>query len=98
MGLWDADSKDGREFEVPLLWHSDYLDTYTEIVRSGAMLSFGLSRDGGAVSVSIMSSGRTVRKWAATADELDDLIAVFTRAAVAGELTPPATPDNKRRV
>jgi len=89
VSIFEGSGSAGATFPVAEGLGPEVLDAATACIVAGAMVSFGLSRDGGAMSMSVMSFGRTARKWAGDVDELIAVAGEFLAAAQRGDFEPP---------
>lgn len=68
---WFDAGGDGHTVDVLALLDSKGLDMLREMVAAGALLSLGLTTDGGALGVTITVDGRWRREWFRDAGQLE---------------------------
>lgn len=81
MSDWFADGGTGHQAHVPDVLGASSLDALVRVVAAGALVSMGLSRDGGSLGVTVTLDGRWKREWFRQGDELADWL-VHAEAAV----------------
>jgi hypothetical protein len=67
---WFDDGGSGRACDVPALLDSAAHELVAECVGLGALVSLGLSSDGGALACTVTCDGRWRREWFRDSDEL----------------------------
>lgn len=63
MNDWFEAGAAAAALDLPALLDASVNDAFHEVVRAGALVSFGLSRDGGALGVTVTADGRWRREW-----------------------------------
>jgi len=66
------------------------------IVTSGALVSLGRTRDGGAVSVTVTINGEYEREWCRQAEEASDFLREVEKFLAGEPLVPPSVPKRRR--
>lgn len=89
MGDWFDEGLATNRVSVSELLSTDVLDLMSAIVQRGALLSVGLSTDGGAMAVTVTRDGRWRREWFRDAADLGPWLDGALRAVDA--LDPRAT-------
>jgi hypothetical protein len=75
MSDWFTESTAGARVDVPGLLDSKSGELLHEIMGSGALVSVGLTGDGGALSVTVTVDGEWRREYFRSADDLADWLA-----------------------
>lgn len=70
MSDWFEDGAAGAALDVPGMFTPSVLDAYLDVVRAGALVSVGLTSDGGALGVTVTSDGRWKREYFRDEDAL----------------------------
>lgn len=70
MSDWFEDAASANAVDVSDLWTAEVQDAFAVVVAAGALVSCGLSSDGGALGVTVTSDGRWRRDWFREADAL----------------------------
>lgn len=70
MPTWNGDQKAAAN--IPVLLNERVLQYLVELVELGALVSFGTSRDQGALSVHVRLGDVKNREWFRTPEELED--------------------------
>lgn len=60
---WFEDGQATAAVDLPSLLDAGVVDAFCDVVRAGALVSVGMSRDGGALGVTVTSDGRWRREW-----------------------------------
>lgn len=60
---FEAQGGNGAVLDVPKLFDGPAADAVWEVVAAGALVSVGLSSDGGALAVTVTADGRWRREW-----------------------------------
>lgn len=81
MGVFDTHGDSNATDTVSGVDTAALHDAVLAAVERGWLLSFGSSRDGGAVSVAVLSDEGKERIWAATPDELERVLRAVVAAA-----------------
>jgi hypothetical protein len=89
---WFDEGRAQGELELGPLWTPEVQDAFLECLRTGALVSVCVSRDGGALGVTVTSDGRWRREWFRSSTELSDWLA---EGAVFLAAHPPASADRK---
>jgi hypothetical protein len=90
-GDWFDGGGVGAHLELSELLVSSALDAIVRVAGTGALVSIGLSRDGGALAVTVTADGRWRREWFREADHLVEWLAGAEEAAAAALRTDPAS-------
>lgn len=88
-GDWFDGGGSGALVDVSQVLSAGPLDAVVGIVGAGALVSFGLSRDGGALAVTVTVDGRWRREWFREGDDLDAWLEGARRAVDALVGSPP---------
>lgn len=86
MDDWFAAGTASAGLEVPALFNAGVVDAFGNAVAAGALVSVGLSRDGGACGVTVTFDGRWRREWFRESGDLEDWLngaAAFVTAEIA---------------
>lgn len=83
MSDWLDEGRAGKAVDVQAVMDSDAAPLAWRVVQAGALLSFGRTSDGGALSVTVTIDGRWRREYFRDAEELVDWL---TGAAEFAEL------------
>lgn len=70
MGDWFDEAGAGSAVALHDVWIASNVDALLAIVGSGALVSVGLSRDGGSCGVTVTVDGRWRREWFRDAEAL----------------------------
>lgn len=97
MSDWLDEGSSGRAVDVAAIMDSEADKLAWRVVQAGALLSFGRTSDGGALSVTVTIDGRWRREYFREAEELTDWLAGAAEFAEqeAGRLA--ASPVPRRR-
>jgi hypothetical protein len=90
---WFDEGSAGSGVDLPALLDSHVVDAILDVVGAGALVSLGVSRDGGAVGVTVTSDGRWRRDWFRESEPL----AVWLRGAFTSIVTPATQPSSSAR-
>lgn len=71
MADWFDEGASGAAVDVPGLFPAAVVDLVLGVVATGALLSLGLSSDGGALACTVTSDGRWRREWFRTSEALE---------------------------
>lgn len=64
MGDWRKRSRGrGEVLDTAIMFEPGVLESLQRVVRTGALVSFGLSRDGGSLSCTVTFDGEWDRQW-----------------------------------
>lgn len=100
MSDWFDEGGSGARIDVPALLDSAAGSSLAELVGSGALLSLGLTRDGGALGVTVTVDGRYRRTYVRSTEELADFVSEAlpaVRAAVEALAASSAQGNGSRR-
>lgn len=75
MSDWFDEARGGARVDVPALLDSSGGAALAELVGSGALVSMGLTRDGGALGVTVTVDGRWRREYFRDGEALTDWVA-----------------------
>src|SRR5687767_7712746 len=88
MSIFNSSSEGAHATDVVACTDSALIhDAVLAAVEAGALLSFGSSRDGGAVSVGWLCGGPVDRVWCSTSDELERALRAIVGPAGGGRST-----------
>lgn len=71
------------------------LDALTRVVGTGALVSLGLSRDGGALAATVTLDGDWLREWHRDCDELTAWLLAVVDAIEAHSSVPPSASQDR---
>ena len=99
---WSERKRGGAVLDVAVALEPGVLDSIQEVVRTGALVSFGLSRDGGSLGVTVTFDSEWDRQWFRDPVELSAWLgacAADILEETGGELpsSPPATAQRDRK-
>lgn len=98
-GDWFEGNGNGARIDVPKMLDSTAGHGLYDLVAAGALVSLGLTSDGGALGVTVTVDGRWRRDYFRTEDELGLFVATAIPAvnAAKGRETPPAVQRQRSR-
>jgi hypothetical protein len=98
-GDWFEGGGNGQAIDVPKLLDSKAGEAIHALVAAGALVSMGLTSDGGALGVTVTVDGRWRRDWFRTEEELEAWIAEALPAVMAarGTASPSGAPRTRQR-
>lgn len=99
MSDWLDEGRSGKAVDVAALMDSDAGPLAWRVVQAGALLSFGCTSDGGALSVTVTVDGRWRREYFRDTDELIDWLtgAADYAETIAEELAASSAPRKRGR-
>lgn len=82
MGDWFDEASKGAPFQVESLGDSLALDGILKCVEAGALVSLGVTSDGGALGVTVTVDGQWRREYFRDLEELQDFISQALPAVI----------------
>lgn len=91
-----AATQRGEACDLPGLWSAGVVDALTRVLAAGALVSSGMSRDGGALGVTVTHDGEFVRQWFREPDGLETWLN-SAADVIASEAASPASTARRKR-
>lgn len=94
---WLDEGRSGKAVDVAAVMDSDAAPLAWRVVQAGALLSFGVTSDGGAMSVTVTIDGRWRREYFRDAEDLTEWLTGAADYAEAVAQAEAASPVRRKR-